>query len=202
MARKTIASLEEEVRVWKEAYELINKQYREFMANADAEFKGSAAYKNMQEELKWLTKEASWNQKSAENARRDLAKLQEDARRVFLDNKAFMKDKGGEYWIGISQSKKRKDYDKLLKEYEAVKAKLDVAHETIDFLREYIRQEIYKDDGEAVEIVKPKKSGPQTVINDELVKRVKKYRKKKYSLRAIAQIEGISLGLVQKILKG
>jgi len=202
MAKKTIAELENQIEEYKAQLEHAMNRNSELVKQANEGFTGSKAYKQMKDDLDWMTERVARSDAAEKKARKELAALREASREILLDNQAFMKDKGGEYWIGITQSEEHKDFEGLKKEYEETKAELEAANDTIHFLQEYIHNKIYKEDtaAETIALTPPKKTGRRSKITEDLVKRVRDYSNQGYSVREIVKLEGISIGLVHKIL--
>lgn len=202
MARKTIADLENQLEQYKEWLAQANERNAELVKQADEGFEASALYKSMKAELELMRKYEDLNTNDASRDRAALKNANTGIKAIYDDNKALLADMGIEYWAGISKPEEYTDCLKWQSKYNRAAAEVEVLKENIQFLREYIRAELYKEeDTEVVDITQPQKPGRKSKIDTELVNRVKGYKRKKYTVRKIAEIEGVSVGLVQKIIK-
>lgn len=202
MARKSIAELEQQVEEYKELLDQTTKRNAELVQQADEGFEASALYQSMQKELDLLHKYEELNRNDAARARSELQNASVGIKAILDDNNALSANIGIDYWIGISKPEEYADCTLWQSKYNKATAEIEILKESLQFLREYIREELYKEDNtEVVDIVQPQGPGRKTKIDADLVQRVKEYKRKKYTVRKIADLEGISIGLVQKIIK-
>ncbi len=180
----------------------LSKRNAELVQQADEGFEASALYQSMQKELDLLHKYEELNRNDAARARSELKNASVGIKAILEDNKALAANMGIDYWIGISKPEEYADSTLWQSKYNKATAEIEVLKDTLQFLRKYIREELYKDDDtEVVNIVQPQGPGRKTKMDADLVQRVKGYKQKKYTVRKIADLEGISIGLVQKIIK-
>ncbi len=195
-----IEQLQERIRLLEEENEGLHTRINDLQNAADQEFHGSVAHRQLTDALHYQETELELLRGSVEHAKAAASEAARRADRVVADNCAFMEAVDGSYWVGITKPEAYTVHKQLEQERDEAVARLDRAQETIAFLREYIRSEIYSEK-KSQKIVLPEKTGRKSIITDALAARIQSYRNQGYTIRAISELEGISVGLVQKIVK-
>ena len=179
------------------------KRIEELEKRSDETFHSSPEYQGIKKELELLKKEAEllrYTEKIEISRRKNIEKTVEQ---LFRDNQQMVDN--GKYWVGITRTDTEYENQKLARQISKLEAENSQKDEIISFLRDYIRTEIYKDASDPGidsirESLKPQKTGRKRIVDDEMRKRIRRYKKDGYTVRTIAKIEGISVGTAQKVL--
>ena len=187
--QQRIEQLEEQL---DEAYEII----RQMKKDADEGFKASPEYKRMEQEIKNLTLSQSLAEHHIESEIRSDRRLMQEIKKIREDNIALCAEHGIEYWEGLTQvdrwdTRDVRDLEKKITDLEAKIAAKDII---IEHLKDLLGG---RDPLAPKETVMGRKPVP-----DEQKKRIRSYRRKGWTLREIAEMEGVSIGAVSGICKG
>lgn len=184
--QQRIEQLEEQL---EEAYEII----RQLKKDADEGFAASLECKRMQEEVKSLTLSQSLAEQEIERKIRSDKRLFEQIRKIREDNIALCAEHGVDYWEGLTQIDRwaERDFEKKISDLEAKIAAKDIV---IEHLKDLLGG---RDPLAPKETVMGRKPVP-----DEQKKRIRSYRRKGWTLKEIAEMEGVSIGAVSGICKG
>lgn len=172
-----------------EAYEII----RQLKQDADEGFKASPEYNRMEQEIKSLSLSQSLAEQEIERKIRSDKRLFEKIKKIREDNIALCAEHGIDYWEGLTQIDRwaERNFEKKITDLEAKVAAKDII---IEHLKDLLGG---RDPLAPKETVMGRKPVP-----DEQKKRIRSYRRKGWTLREIAEMEGVSIGAVSGICKG
>ena len=187
--QEKINSLEEELA---QAY----KQIEELRQDADKSFRTSPEYIRMEQDIKVLKMGEALAKRHIETEIKSNKRLMSDMQKLLEDNRNLCGEHDVEYWIGITQTdrfanKEFRDYEKKITDLEVKLAAKDVI---IEHYKDLLAGRDPKEPKETVMGRRP--------IPEEQKKRVRSYRKKGFTLKEIAEMEGLSIGAVSGICKG
>ena len=184
--QQRIEQLEEQL---EEAYEIIRQMKRD----TDKGFKASPEYKRMEQEIRGLTLSQSLAEHHIESEIRSDRRLMQEIKKIREDNIALCAEHGVDYWEGLTQIDRwtERDFEKKIANLEAKVAAKDII---IEHLKDLLGG---RDPLAPKETVMGRRPVP-----DDQKKRIRSYRQKGWTLREIAEMEGVSIGTVSGICNG
>ena len=184
--QQRIEKLEEQL---KEAYEII----RQMKKDADEGFRASPEYNRMEQEIKSLSLSQSLAERHIESEIRSDRRLMREIKKIREDNIALCAEHSVDYWEGLTQIGRwtERDFEKKIANLEAKVAAKDII---IEHLKDLLGG---RDPLTPKETVMGRRPVP-----DDQKKRIRSYRQKGWTLREIAEMEGVSIGAVSGICNG
>lgn len=174
-----------------EAYALINQLRQQ----SNTAYESSSEYKRMQQEIHALKLSERLAEQHIEIGIRQDRRLLEEIRKIREDNIELCADHGAEYWEGITRIYKRDYKDVLDLEKEIVDLKSKIAAKDVII-------EHFKDLLAGRDPIAPKETVMgRKPIPDDQKKRIRSYRRKGWTIKEIAEMEGVSIGSVSGICK-
>ena len=171
-----------------EAYRRISKMQKE----ADESFQNSPLFREMSERIHFYELVEKTSLFSLESSIRKQLRSEEECRMLYEDNVALCSAHDSEYWLGMTEISRwdKSNIRSLEKEIETLQAKVQARDTVIEHLKDVIAG---KEIGEPT----AKKTGRKPVPKETVV-RIRKYRRDGYSVREIAEMEGVSIGFVSQ----
>lgn len=171
-------------------------QIKDLKAKANDGFKASTEYNRMQQELHSLHLMQDLSEQHIETEIKQDKRLLDSVLKIRNDNVQLCAEHGAEYWEGMTSINKYdyKDVRDLEKKVTDLEAKVKAKDIVIDHLKSILY-------GTAPE--EPiKRAVGRKPVPEEQQKSVRSYRKQGWTLKDIAEMEGLSLGKVSGICKG
>lgn len=184
--QQRIEQLEEQL---EEAYEVI----RQLKQDADEGFKASPEYNRMEQEIKSLSLSQSLAEHHIESEIRSDRHLMQEIKKIREDNIALCAEHGVDYWEGLTQIDRWSERD-----FEKKIANLEVRIAAKDIVIEHLKNLL----GGRDPLAPKEKVMGRKPVPDEQKKRIRSYRRKGWTLKEIAEMEGVSIGAVSGICKG
>lgn len=121
--------------------------------------------------------------------------------KILEDNQALCQKHDTEYWIGISHIWEDGEVRDLERLVDSLQAQIEAQKTVISHLRKYIGTPLEQQEVQAASSmpVTPRSKGGRPGIDIQTKKRVRKMYPD-FTIRQIAQAEGLSIGVVSKIL--
>ena len=212
---KRIADLEKELVKWREVADEQAARLRKIAEESDKQFANSHLKASMEREIEWLKQCDRMSRQLHADVESELSRLKSTIKTVVEENQALCAAHDTKYWIGLTR-----DWLEELRPYER-RAKMEITHlekevanlqgeiaerdKQITYLRGLLRDKIYeKAEGYVPETKLDEKTGKRgrpVQIDGETKKRIRKLKKNGFSVRRIAEIEGVSPSSVQKVIK-
>lgn len=201
----TKAQLETRLQHLQSDYDKIARDHNALIRETRAGWENTAYYREMQERVRRAEGLEEFYRKAYERAEAQASAARNEARQVFEDNKRLC---GDGYTIGCTEQSSD-EAKALRKENALLTGRLQAKEQTIQYLRELIRQmDINAGCGYGVSGMDASPSllsnparGRKKSISGETETRVRQLKAEGLSFRSIAEAEGISVGSVSKILK-
>lgn len=194
MTKKEEERLREYVKVLEDTVAKLDERNRELMNAKDDDFTGSIVYNEMKRELLLADTLKDWEGRLRRKIYMDEAALSE-YKKIIADNRELCKEHGVEYWVGIAGKSKWDELEaqKAEREIRELKAALEAKDAVIAHLKTVAA-------GGDPSPAATSHVGRPAKIDEATKKRILKLRREGWSMKQIADSEGVSKGSVARIV--
>lgn len=185
---------QEKIDMLQQELDALRTELRELKDASDEEFKSSRLYRRMADKIHGLELMEKVGEAHIENEITYDRKLLARMKDLEKDNTALCRKHDTAYWAGMAGSHVRaKELRELKEKVTELEAKVAAKDVIINHLKGLLCN---------IEPEEPRASVKgRPPIPDEQKKRIRSYRRKGYTIKAISELEGVSAGAVYNICK-